>query len=210
MAKSKRVRTRFSSDDIQYVPASALVRNPRNWRTHPTDQSAAVRTAISRNGFVQPLLVRAVDDHYELIDGELRANISGEDEVPVIVLDLSQQEADEVLLALDATAAMAGVNPDNLDHLLASTGLASIDGYSELAASLASDLEMFRSDLFPTGDAEDEVDHLNRVEECRVTIDIDTQDKDGVKEALEQVLRDLGVGYSINVGSRFRFVGGDV
>ena len=57
--------------------------------------------SILRYGVIQPLLVRDIDGHYEIIAGERRwraAKLAGLKEIPVIVRDYSEQEAAEVSL----------------------------------------------------------------------------------------------------------------
>lgn len=57
--------------------------------------------SIRNNGIVQPLLVRRVDDHYELIAGERRwraAQIAGLEKIPVVVRDVSDDKMLELAL----------------------------------------------------------------------------------------------------------------
>lgn len=57
--------------------------------------------SIRERGVLQPLLVRKVEDHYELIAGERRLRAAGSAElkqVPVIVMDVSDREALELAL----------------------------------------------------------------------------------------------------------------
>lgn len=102
------------------VRASSIVRNPKNFRTHPEYQQQAVATILDRIGFVGKLLVRELPDgRFELIDGHLRSDLMGEDEVEVIVTDLTEAEADELLAVYDKTAALAIPDHDKLRDLLA-------------------------------------------------------------------------------------------
>lgn len=57
--------------------------------------------SIKERGVLQPLLARPVDSGYEIVAGERRfraAKIAGRESVPVIVLELSDQEALELAL----------------------------------------------------------------------------------------------------------------
>jgi DNA modification methylase len=54
-----------------------------------------------------------------LIDGHLRAETTPDAEVPVLVLDVTEVEADKLLLSLDPLAAMAEGDADSLRALLA-------------------------------------------------------------------------------------------
>jgi hypothetical protein len=66
------------------------------------------------------LLVRPLDDGtLELIDGHLRAELTPEMEVPVLVLDVTAAEADKLLALHDPLAAMAETNFAALSDLVA-------------------------------------------------------------------------------------------
>lgn len=105
--------------ELRRVPASLLKPNPRNWRTHPPAQQAALRGLLSDIGFADAVLARELEDgSLELIDGHLRVETALDETLPVLVLDLSQDEADKLLLALDPLAGMAGVDVANLESLL--------------------------------------------------------------------------------------------
>jgi hypothetical protein len=100
------IRDRVS--EFRRVRASLLRPNPRNWRKHPAEQHDALRGILSEVGFAGALLARRLDDGtLELIDGHLRAETTPEMEVPVLVLDLTREEADKLLAVHDPIAGMA-------------------------------------------------------------------------------------------------------
>lgn len=101
------------------MKARDLVANPRNWRVHPDEQREAMRSVLVSIGYADALLVRERGDGtYELIDGHLRASLTPDDEVPVLVLDLNDAEAATLLATLDPLATMATVSPDDLESLM--------------------------------------------------------------------------------------------
>ena len=55
-----------------------------------------------------------------LIDGHLRAATTPKAVVPVLVLDVTEAEADKILLTFDPISAMAQADKDQLEGLLAS------------------------------------------------------------------------------------------
>lgn len=66
-------------------------------RTFDSESLAGLADSISANGVLQPILVRKVDDRYEIIAGERRfraSKLAGLSEIPVIVL-----EADDLAAA---------------------------------------------------------------------------------------------------------------
>lgn len=107
--------------DLRRVPASELLPNPRNWRTHPRSQQDALRGVLAEIGFADALIARETDDGLQLIDGHLRADVMGQETVPVLVVDLTTEEADKLLVTLDPLAAMANTAQDQLLGLLAET-----------------------------------------------------------------------------------------
>jgi hypothetical protein len=106
--------------ELRRVRAGDLSPNPRNWRVHPESQVNAMRGILSEIGFADALLARELDDGtLELVDGHLRQALDSEQEVPVLILDLDQDEAHKLMVALDPMAAMAEADKDLLGQLLA-------------------------------------------------------------------------------------------
>src|SRR5512144_3281681 len=102
--------------ELRRVRASELRPNARNWRTHPAAQRDALRGALAEVGYADALLAREREDgSLELVDGHLRAETTPEAIVPVLVLDVTAEEADKILLTLDPLAAAAGVDRERLD-----------------------------------------------------------------------------------------------
>jgi hypothetical protein len=108
--------------ELRRVPARELRPNPRNWRTHPESQRAALRGLLADVGYADALLAREREDgSLELLDGHLRAETTPEAMVPVLVLDVTAEEADKILLTLDPLAALAGSDQERLEDLLSTT-----------------------------------------------------------------------------------------
>src|SRR6516164_7733929 len=106
--------------ELRRVKASELLRNPRNWRTHPAAQAQALRVLLSEIGYADALIARELPDgQLLLIDGHLRAETTPGEEVPVLVLDVTEEEADKLLLTLDPLAAMAEADTGRIQALLA-------------------------------------------------------------------------------------------
>jgi hypothetical protein len=106
--------------ELRRVSVGALRPNPRNWRTHPTSQRDALRGVLAEIGYADALLARELEDGaLELVDGHLRAETTPDAVVPVLVLDVTAEEADKLLLTLDPLAAMASVDQERLAKLLA-------------------------------------------------------------------------------------------
>jgi hypothetical protein len=79
-----------------------------------------MRGVLAEIGYADALLARELSDgSLQLIDGHLRAEVTPEAIVPVLVLDIDDQEALKLLATLDPLAAMAGTDPQILAALVA-------------------------------------------------------------------------------------------
>ena len=106
--------------ELRTVKASTLRPSPHNWRKHPEEQRSALKGVLAEIGYADALLVRECDDGaLELIDGHLRADMTPDMEVPVLVIDVNEAEAKYVLATLDPMAGLADVDEDALRSLLA-------------------------------------------------------------------------------------------
>jgi hypothetical protein len=77
-----------------------------------------------------------------LVDGHLRAETTPEQEVPVLVLDINEAEADKLLLSLDPLAALAETNSTALDALLREVDTGS-EGLQQMYADMAADAKLY-------------------------------------------------------------------
>jgi DNA modification methylase len=117
---------------FERVPAGSILPNPKNPRVHNGAQRAAVRDLLQQVGMADVLLVRqTADGKYLLVDGHLRRELFGKAHlVPVVVLDLNDEEADLMTLTLDSSAGMAEWNQSLCQALIetVSTSSDAIDG----------------------------------------------------------------------------------
>jgi hypothetical protein len=107
--------------ELRRVKASELLPNPKNWRTHPQHQRDALKGVLAEVGYADALLARETPDGLQLIDGHLRAETTPDQEVPVLVLDVDEREADYLLATHDPLAALAEANTEALRSLAEST-----------------------------------------------------------------------------------------
>jgi hypothetical protein len=106
--------------EFKRVASSEIRPNVKNWRVHGEDQRNVLRGILAEVGIADANLVRELPDGtYELIDGHLRTAEYGPDNpVPVLVLDVTEEEADKLLATLDPLAAMAAADEAKLAELL--------------------------------------------------------------------------------------------
>jgi hypothetical protein len=114
------VQIRDRIKELRRVPASELIPNPKNWRVHPTAQQDALRGVLAEVGYADALIARETPEGLMLVDGHLRAETTPDADVPVLVLDIDEAEADLMLATLDPLAAMARADTDTLLTLLES------------------------------------------------------------------------------------------
>lgn len=106
---------------LDRVLGSDLIPNPRNWRTHPPGQRNALKGVLSEIGIADAVIARETSEGLQLIDGHLRIDELKDQLVPVLVLDVTEDEADKILLTLDPLGAMASRDNENLYQLLDDT-----------------------------------------------------------------------------------------
>src|ERR1700722_6082395 len=88
--------------DLRRVRADELLPHPKNWRIHGAQQTAALKGLLNELGIVDAVLARELPDgRFQLIDGHLRVETIKRDMVPTIVLDVTEEEAEKILLTLD-------------------------------------------------------------------------------------------------------------
>lgn len=100
------------------VPDQILA-NPLNWRSHPALQQDAMLEVLDTVGLVQSVVVNKRTGH--LVDGHLRVQLAmrrDEQSLPVVYVDLSEDEEKLVLATMDPLASMASADKDKLSELL--------------------------------------------------------------------------------------------
>jgi DNA modification methylase len=111
------VRNRIK--ELRWVRASELVPHGRNWRVHTPQQTAALKGLLAEIGYADALIGRILPDgKIGLIDGHLRKSATPKMEVPVLIVDLNDEEADKLLLTLDPLASMAEADQQKVMTLL--------------------------------------------------------------------------------------------
>ena len=122
------------------VKASSLIPNPRNWRIHSPEQEGVMREIIDRLGGMAGSVHAYQSKRYgglTLIDGHMRRELAGDEEIDVEVLDVNDKEADLLLATFDPVSDMATRDDAMLQSVLDSIDLTGLD---EMLASLDSDV----------------------------------------------------------------------
>ena len=104
--------------EIRTVKASEILPNPKNWRTHPEEQKNAMMGAFAEIGNIDVLKCVETEKGLMLIDGHLRTDILGDNEIKVAILDLTVDEANKALATFDPIAMSAKADEEKLASLL--------------------------------------------------------------------------------------------
>ncbi len=102
------------------VKAGKLIPSPWNWRVHPDKQKQVLRGILGEVGIAGVQIARQNDEgDYILIDGHLRKEeYPPEQKVPVLVVDLDEEEAKKLLACYDPIGALAETDQQLLGKLL--------------------------------------------------------------------------------------------
>ena len=106
------------------VAPGTLQAHPQNWREHPKAQARALASVLDEVGWVQQVVVNRTTGH--IVDGHLRVELAverGEQEIPVLYVELTEAEEATILAALDPLAGMATTNQAKLAELMAAASL---------------------------------------------------------------------------------------
>jgi ParB-like chromosome segregation protein Spo0J len=147
---------------LDFVEARELLAHPMNARRHPNAQREALRGSIEELGFVAPLIVNARTGY--LLDGHLRVEEAllrdERAQLPVVYVDLSEEEEALFLASYDYIATMASFEPQALKALIES-----IEVEDERVRALLSEInEAFKLDAleeeaFPVVDEDIPTEH---------------------------------------------------
>ena len=121
--KKKGVETSLKSfrnriKELKVVTQEELIPNEHNWRTHSAAQATALRRMLTDVGFVNPILTIRSGKKYKIVDGHLRAGVAEKEKVPIVVLDLTEEEARKVLATIDPITEMASSDGEEYHKLI--------------------------------------------------------------------------------------------
>jgi DNA modification methylase len=140
--RDMKIRDRIK--ELRRVSAKELLPNPKNWRAHPPAQKDALQGLLAELGYCDATIARELPDgSLQLIDGHLRCETTPDMEIPVLVLDVTETEADKLLVTLDPLASLAQANRETLTSLLARVDTDSAAVQDLLANLAAGELASF-------------------------------------------------------------------
>jgi len=154
--RKKKPTTRDRIKELRRVRAGDLIPNPKNWREHGEAQTAAMTAILDEVGIADAVLARETPDGLMLLDGHLRQSLDPDEIWPVLILDVTEAEADKILATHDPIAAMAGVNQATLDGLLKGIEF-DASGLDEMIAGVLSDAQKALDGVIGPAVVQDEI-----------------------------------------------------
>ncbi len=131
--------------ELRRIKAGDLIPDPRNWKLHPERQQEALRGILREIGIADVLLGRETPEGVVLIDGHGRSDLDAKQVWPVVILDVNESEAAELMAFADPIAAMAQKEDAALDAILAEVNTEE-EALQQLAGELASEEEQEQVD----------------------------------------------------------------
>jgi hypothetical protein len=128
--------TNSITDFAPNVDPNELIAHPLNARLHPTNQRSALRGSLNRVGWVDAVKVNQRTGR--IVDGHARVEeaVAAGTSVPVLWLDLDEEDERFVLATIDPISALATYDGEVLHDLLGSITVADAD-VSAMLADLA-------------------------------------------------------------------------
>lgn len=107
--------------DVKTIKLGDIADNPRNPKNHPKRQGEAIRGVVKEVGWAGvPLVYKSerLNGNLAFVDGHLRKREFPDLAVRVAITDLTDSEADLLLLTYDPIAQMAEAAKEKMDDLL--------------------------------------------------------------------------------------------
>ena len=119
---------------IPSFPTKDLKPHPNNWRLHPETQKDLLGGLLDRFGKIDAILAYDSDKFggRVVIDGHQRQEMDAE--YPVILLDVTDDEAAEILMTYNPLSELATQDTDAYRELLATVNAAELEASRELSA----------------------------------------------------------------------------
>jgi hypothetical protein len=139
--------------ELRRVPAAQLLENPKNWRRHSEEQTAALTSIMEKIGFAGAAIgVIQEDGSILLLDGHLRRSVANDQTIPVLITDLTEEEAKVFLATYDPLSELAVTDTAALKALLEDTPAVDEDAFlrkmmADVEAQLAEEID--KSDETP-------------------------------------------------------------
>jgi hypothetical protein len=150
---------------------------------------------LAEVGMADACLARELPDgSLMLIDGHLRAETAADAKVPVLILDVTEAEADKLLATLDPLSSMANSDAVKLDELLRSVDTGS-EALQQMLADTAAQAGLYTDQW--EGKGVQDVDEIGEYDPDNETVSVRLNDvpvgkRDEVVAAVDAAVASLG------------------
>jgi hypothetical protein len=170
-----KIRNRIK--ELVRIPGSQLLANPANYRVHTEEQNHVLQGVLQQVGFAAAALAYYPSydpENLLLLNGHARAALAGDDPIPVLVLDVTDEEANLILATHDTISELAGTNQELLDSLIGDLTFDN-EGFEYLATLLRSPPDQSSLSIPGTGEHQAS-DESARFRGWRLSLDEATAD----------------------------------
>ena len=129
-----------------------LLAHPSNIRVHPKQQQDALEGAFNAIGLIAPVIISTKTQH--CLDGHLRIQMAiskGQKQIPVVYVDLSEEEELIALASYDFITSLAVYDKDLVNDLLQEIGETENDALQAVLDGLAESVGVIAPDFDPVG-----------------------------------------------------------
>ena len=159
------------------VAPDSLLANPWNFRVHPKRQRDAMESALDNIGWIQRIIVNRVTGH--VLDGHMRVASAihhGVEFVPVVYVELSEDEERAALATFDPLGSVAVMDSDTFADLT--------DGLATGSEVLDAFLSELRPDSVSVADEAHDDASESSAEVMRFTADLRPEELELVERAI--------------------------
>jgi DNA modification methylase len=146
--------------ELRRVPASELIPDEKNWRLHGRTQKRHMAAVLEEIGFAGAVLARETEDGLKIVDGHLRHELAGDAEVPVLVLDVDEEEASAILATYDPLGAMANADRGKLEDVVRRLDLDRQKGTRDLIDQISKQNKIVPPTFSPAETKRDALNHV--------------------------------------------------
>lgn len=150
---------------LRYVKASELAPNSKNWRKHPPAQQNAMTALLHQVGWVSAAIYNLTTE--TMLDGHLRqriAKLAGDTLIPVLDVELSEEEERLMLLSFDPIASMADSDISTFRELMQSIQVSN-EHILDMFTIISNDIGALAPDFHPATNAEQsDINHKDPVQ----------------------------------------------
>ena len=103
------------------VDVTSLVPHPKNPNTHSQKNLNEITASIANVGYVDPIIVRPYQGQYQILAGEgrfLACKRIGKTSIPVIVVELNDEQALSYMIASNEIPRSSEINPERFETVI--------------------------------------------------------------------------------------------